>query len=88
LAAANPTYGRYDRARSLNYNTTISAPLMSRFDLFFVITDDKKEEDDFRVAQHIVNMHRLQDDALDPVYSTEDLQTYIKVCRTLKPVFT
>jgi DNA replication licensing factor MCM6 len=61
---------------------------MSRFDLFFVITDDKKEEDDFRVAQHIVNMHRLQDDALDPVYSTEDLQTYIKVCRTLKPVFT
>jgi len=88
LAAANPTYGRYDKARSLNYNCTISAPLMSRFDLFFVITDDKKEEDDFRVAQHIVNMHRLQDDALDPVYSTEDLQTYIKVCRTLKPVFT
>jgi DNA replication licensing factor MCM6 len=88
LAAANPTYGRYDKARSLNYNCTISAPLMSRFDLFFVITDDKKEEDDFRVAQHIVNMHRLQDEALDPVYSTEDLQTYIKVCRTLKPVFT
>jgi DNA replication licensing factor MCM6 len=88
LAAANPTYGRYDKARSLNYNCTISAPLMSRFDLFFVITDDKKEEDDFRVAQHIVNMHRLQDEALDPVYTTEDLQTYIKVCRTLKPVFT
>ena len=33
-------------------------------------------------------MHKWQDRALDPDFSTEQLQTYIKVCRTLKPQFT
>jgi len=37
LAAANPVYGRYDRTKTLKANIAISAPIMSRFDLFFVI---------------------------------------------------
>lgn len=59
LAAANPLRGRYDRTRSLRYNVDISPPIMSRFDLFFVIVDEKKEDDDFHIARHIVNMHRI-----------------------------
>jgi len=39
---------------------------MSRFDLFFVIFDEKKDDDDMMIARHIVNMHRLQDAALNP----------------------
>eukprot|EP00605_Chrysophyceae_sp_TOSAG23-4_P000690 GSChrysophyteH1.ASY1.ANO1.774.1 assembled CDS len=35
LAAANPVFGRYDRAKPLKANVSISAPIMSRFDLFF-----------------------------------------------------
>lgn len=85
LAAANPVHGRYDRTRSLNYNVNISPPIMSRFDLFFVVVDEKKDEDDFNIARHIVNMHRMQEAALQPEFSTADLQTYIKVCRTFKP---
>jgi DNA replication licensing factor MCM6 len=88
LAAANPLRGRYDRTRSLRYNVDISPPIMSRFDLFFVIFDEKNDDEDFQIAKHIVNLHRLQDDALNPVFSTEDLQTYIKVCRATKPQFT
>ena len=60
---------------------------MSRFDLFFVIVDEKKEDEDFHIARHIVNMHRIQDAALTPDFSMAQLQTYIKVCRTLKPQF-
>jgi len=37
----------------------ISPPIMSRFDLFFVVCDEKREEDDFNIARHIVNMHRM-----------------------------
>ena len=87
LAAANPRCGRYDRTKSLRYNVDISPPIMSRFDLFFVIFDEKKDEDDWNIARHIVNMHRLQDAALKPHFSMDQLQTYIKVCRTLKPQF-
>ena len=73
LAAANPIRGRYDRTKSLRYNVDISAPIMSRFDLFFVIFDEKKDEDDFSIARHIVNMHRLQDAALEPEFNMAQL---------------
>lgn len=66
----------------------ISAPIMSRFDLFFVIFDEKKDDEDFFIAQHIVNMHRLKEESLRPDFTTEQLQTYIKFCRSIKPRFT
>ena len=88
LAAANPINGRYDKSRSLRFNVDISPPIMSRFDLFFVIFDEKRDDEDFNIAQHIVAMHRLREDALKPDFSTEDMQTYIKFARTIKPRFT
>jgi DNA replicative helicase MCM subunit Mcm2 (Cdc46/Mcm family) len=39
LAAANPIGGKYDRALPLRHNITLTAPIMSRFDLFFVLVD-------------------------------------------------
>ena len=71
LAAANPVRGRYDRSKSLRYNCNISPPIMSRFDLFFVVFDEKNEADDYKIAMHIVNMHRLKDLALSPDFSME-----------------
>ena len=73
LAAANPVMGRYDRSKPLRYNVDISAPIMSRFDLFFVIFDEKRDEEDFHIAHHIVNMHRLKDKSLNPDFKMEDL---------------
>ena len=73
LAAANPISGRYDRSRSLRYNVNISAPIMSRFDLFFVIFDEKNDEEDYNIANHLVNMHRLKERSINPEFSTEEL---------------
>jgi len=36
---------------------------MSRFDLLFVIFDEKNDEEDTAIAQHIVNMHRMKDES-------------------------
>ena len=33
-------------------------------------------------------MHRLRDAALNPDFTMEQMQTYIKFCRTLLPQFT
>ena len=60
---------------------------MSRFDIFFVIFDEKNDDEDFHIAQHIVNMHRLKDDAINPDFKMEEMQTYIKFCRTINPQF-
>jgi DNA replication licensing factor MCM6 len=58
LAAANPIGGRYDRSKSLRPNLNLSAPIMSRFDLFFVVVDECNREADRRIASHITAVHR------------------------------
>ncbi|KAG7561812.1 hypothetical protein FFLO_02713 [Filobasidium floriforme] len=88
LAAANPVGGRYNRKMSLRANVAMSAPIMSRFDLFFVVLDECNENVDLNIAQHIVNVHRFRDDAITPEFSTEALQRYIRYARTFKPKLT
>lgn len=88
LAAANPVGGRYNRKTTLRANINMSAPIMSRFDLFFVILDECNETVDRHLAEHIVNIHRLRDDAVAPEFTTEQLQRYIRFARTFKPEFT
>jgi len=88
LAAANPIGGRYDRKKTLRGNVAMTAPIMSRFDLFFVVLDECDEKVDFNIAKHIVNVHRFRDDALHPEFSTEALQRYIRYARTFNPKLT
>jgi DNA replication licensing factor MCM6 len=85
LAAANPVGGRYNRKMSLRANVAMSAPIMSRFDLFFVVLDECNETVDLNIARHIVNVHRFKDEAIAPEYSTEALQRYIRYARTFSP---
>ena len=44
LAAANPAMGRYDVRRSPTENINLSAALLSRFDLMWLILDKKDAE--------------------------------------------
>lgn len=88
LAAANPIGGRYNPKLTLRQNLNFSAPIMSRFDVFFIIRDDPKEAVDRKLADHIINVHMNRDEAVQPELSTEQLQRYIQFARTFKPTFT
>eukprot|EP00300_Choanocystis_sp_HF-7_P023008 c22729_g1_i1.p1 GENE.c22729_g1_i1~~c22729_g1_i1.p1 ORF type:complete len:876 (+),score=223.62 c22729_g1_i1:52-2628(+) len=89
LAAANPVEGRYDKTRSLKANINMSAPIMSRFDLFFVVLDECDEVADYNLARHIVGMHKDPDQPRAHVdFDTLQLQRYIRFARTLKPKIT
>ncbi|KAI9745582.1 MAG: MCM DNA helicase complex subunit mcm6 [Claussenomyces sp. TS43310] len=88
LAAANPVGGRYNRKTTLRANINMSAPIMSRFDLFFVILDECNESVDRHLAQHIVGIHQHRDAAVEPEFTTEQLQRYIRFAKTFKPGFT
>ncbi|KAK1827652.1 MCM2/3/5 family-domain-containing protein [Podospora conica] len=88
LAAANPVGGRYNRKTSLRANINMTAPIMSRFDLFFVILDECNEATDRHLADHIVGLHQMRDAAIEPEFSTEQLQRYIRFARTFRPEFT
>lgn len=39
LAAANPIGGKYDQSQPIRNNIALTAPIMSRFDLFYVLID-------------------------------------------------
>ncbi|KOS20630.1 DNA replication licensing factor mcm6 [Escovopsis weberi] len=88
LAAANPVGGRYNRKTTLRANINMSAPIMSRFDLFFVVLDDCSEQFDRNLSRHIVRIHQCRDEAIEPEFSTEQLQRYIRFARTFRPEFT
>lgn len=88
LAAANPIKGRYDKRRTLKQNINLSQPIMSRFDLYFVLIDDMDPENDKNVSMHILNNHLLSTDISmnDSYFSLEQVKLYIKYVRRLKPV--
>ncbi|WJX79236.1 DNA replication licensing factor mcm8 [Trifolium repens] len=57
LAAANPVGGHYNRAKTVNENLKMSAALLSRFDLIFILLDKPDELLDKRVSEHIMSLH-------------------------------
>jgi len=85
LAAANPIGGRYDRSKSLKHNINMSAPIMSRFDLFFILVDECNEVTDYAIARRIVDLHTRCEESVDRMYSVEDMQRYIMFARQFKP---
>lgn len=88
LAAANPIGGRYNTKVGLRSNLSMTGPILSRFDLFFVILDECNETVDTQLATHIVNLHLFRDDALHPPYSKEQVLRYIRYARNIKPRLT
>lgn len=43
LAAANPAGGHYNKAKTISENLKISSPMLSRFDLIFILLDQQNE---------------------------------------------
>lgn len=89
LAAANPINGRYDRSKSLQQNIMLSAPIMSRFDLFFILVDECNEVVDYAIARKIIDLHTNSNQTtVDSAYQREDVLRYISFARQFKPMIT
>ena len=58
LAAANPKFGRFDRYKSVAEQINLPAPILSRFDLIFVVEDKPDADRDRKLAGHILNIHK------------------------------
>uniref|UniRef100_A0A7N8XW78 DNA replication licensing factor MCM6 n=1 Tax=Mastacembelus armatus TaxID=205130 RepID=A0A7N8XW78_9TELE len=85
LAAANPVGGRYDRSKSLKQNVNLTAPIMSRFDLFFILVDDCNEVTDYAIARRIVDLHSRMEESVDRLYSLDEIRRYLLFARQFKP---
>ncbi|KAK3887660.1 hypothetical protein Pcinc_008244 [Petrolisthes cinctipes] len=57
LAAANPVGGHYNKAKTVSENLKMKGPLLSRFDLVFILLDKPDEELDCLLSEHVMALH-------------------------------
>ncbi|XP_050448196.1 DNA helicase MCM8-like isoform X2 [Cataglyphis hispanica] len=57
LAAANPIGGQYDKSKTVTENLNINQPILSRFDLIFLLLDKPDKHFDSLLCKHIMTVH-------------------------------
>ena len=87
LAAANPPSGRYDDLKSAQENIDLQSTILSRFDLIFIVRDERSRERDEMIARHVLAVHRMAGaardvDEVDERREEEFLKRYVEFCRT------
>merc|ERR1719402_1121158 len=60
LAAANPVWGRYDLYKTPMENIGLQDSLLSRFDCLFIMLDTIDVDNDRKISDHVVRMHRYR----------------------------
>lgn len=58
LAAANPPSGRYDDLQTAKENIDLQSTILSRFDLIFIVKDERNFDRDVQIARHVVGVHQ------------------------------
>ena len=79
LAAANPKFGRFDRFKVLADQIELPPPILSRFDLIWIVEDKPSRKGDSELAQHILNIH--QSNTVDYEIEPDLLRKYIAYAR-------
>ena len=88
LAAANPVYGKYDPFKNITENINIPIPLLTRFDLIFVVRDIPARERDEQIARHIIELHTPQGTDKKSVIDVDLLTKYLAYSKRGSPDLT
>lgn len=62
LGLANPTYGRFDRYKTIQEQIKLYPPLQSRYDLIIVLEDKQNKSKDRKIAKSILNQYSSNTD--------------------------
>jgi len=88
LAAANPMYGKYDPFKNITENVNLPIPLLTRFDLIFVVRDIPSKERDRDIAQHILELHKPTGIETRSLIDVDILTKYLSFAKRLNPILT
>lgn len=88
LAAANPLLGKYDSFRNIADNINLPIPLLTRFDLIFVIKDTPDRTRDELLAKHVLEQHKRGRFVAQPPIDLELLRKYLIYAKSFEPVLT
>ena len=88
LSAANPMYGKYDPFKNITENVNLPIPLLTRFDLIFVVRDIPSKERDRNIAQHIMDLHSATGIENRSLIDVDILTKYLGYAKGLNPIMT
>ncbi|KAK1147028.1 MCM DNA helicase complex subunit [Aspergillus melleus] len=92
LASANPIGSRYNPNLPVPQNIDLPPTLLSRFDLVYLVLDRVDEQEDRRLAKHLVNMYledRPDNASEEEILPVEFLTAYITYAKNkVHPVLT
>jgi replicative DNA helicase Mcm len=88
LAAANPLYGKYDPFKNITENVNLPIPLLTRFDIIYVIRDIPEKEKDHRIASHILELHRESERTRQYLIDIDLFSKYLAYSKTMEPKLT
>ncbi|MFW5929068.1 MAG: minichromosome maintenance protein MCM, partial [Halobacteriota archaeon] len=77
LGAANPKHGRFDEYEAIAEQIDLEPALISRFDLIFIVKDKPDEDEDSRLASHILQTNyagEIAADGEDPGEAMGDIE--------------
>ena len=85
LAAANPKFGNYDDSLALMDNINIPSPLLSRFDLIWLIKDKVSQMEDKQKADHILDSFTNTDVDKTCRFTETELTAFINLAKKEQP---
>ena len=88
LSAANPMYGKYDPFKNITENVNLPIPLLTRFDLIFVVRDIPSKERDRNIARHIMDLHSATGIENRSLIDVDILTKYLGYAKRLTPTMT
>ena len=88
LSAANPLYGKYDPFKNITENVNLPVPLLTRFDIIYVVRDTPEKEKDSRIASHILELHREAGRAAHPAIEIDLFCKYLAFSKQIEPRLT
>ncbi|HZW56109.1 MAG TPA: LAGLIDADG family homing endonuclease [Nitrososphaerales archaeon] len=88
LAAANPVDGKYDPYKNILDNVALPVPLLTRFDLVFIIRDEPDQAKDETVAKHILDLRAKATYPVAPSIDFDLLKKYVIYAKKLDPELT
>jgi replicative DNA helicase Mcm len=88
LSAANPMYGKYDPYKNITENVNLPVPLLTRFDLIFIVRDTPEKERDSLIASHILEIHRDAEHAAKPAIEIDLFSKHLAYSKQIEPVLT
>jgi replicative DNA helicase Mcm len=88
LSAANPLYGKYDPYKNITENVNLPVPLLTRFDLIFIVRDTPEKERDSLIASHILEIHRDVEHAAKPAIEIDLFSKHLSYAKMNEPALT